>query len=184
MKIDLRNNKGFTRTPKFGVTPKGGGFTLIELLVVVAIVSLLSSIVMVSLNSARLKARNAMRISQIEQLRNAFSLALSDSPYPNVGTATVFTCLTTSCVWSGTTYNADATVDAYLSSYIKKPTDPSTSALVFNGFLYLTPNNWAGDHILPAGYYIAYMLEPGASNCGPGVLYNTGVNYIQCQLPL
>jgi len=32
MKNILKNKKGFTRTPKFGVTPKGGGFTLIETL--------------------------------------------------------------------------------------------------------------------------------------------------------
>ncbi|MFA5095388.1 MAG: prepilin-type N-terminal cleavage/methylation domain-containing protein [Candidatus Paceibacterota bacterium] len=34
-----QNNKGFTRTPKFGVTPKGGGFTLVETLVAISIFS-------------------------------------------------------------------------------------------------------------------------------------------------
>jgi len=38
MKNKLKNKKnGFTQTPKFGVTPKGGGFTIIETLIGVAI---------------------------------------------------------------------------------------------------------------------------------------------------
>lgn len=35
-----QKNGGFTRTPKFGVTPKGGGFTLIETLVAISIFSI------------------------------------------------------------------------------------------------------------------------------------------------
>jgi prepilin-type N-terminal cleavage/methylation domain-containing protein len=34
---------GFTHTPKFGVTPKGGGFTLLELLLVVAMMGLIAT---------------------------------------------------------------------------------------------------------------------------------------------
>lgn len=42
--------KGFTHTPKFGVTPKGGGFTLVETLVAVSIftVSVLALLVILS----------------------------------------------------------------------------------------------------------------------------------------
>lgn len=50
------------------------GFTLIELLVVIAIISLLSSVVMSSLNSARSKARDARRISDVKQLQLALNL--------------------------------------------------------------------------------------------------------------
>lgn len=54
------------------------GFTLIELLVVISIISLLSSVVWANLNSAKAKARDAKRLSEIKQLQNALILYASD----------------------------------------------------------------------------------------------------------
>jgi type II secretion system protein G len=54
------------------------GFTLIELLVVVAIIGLLSSVVMASLNSARVKARDAKRKVELKQITNALELYYND----------------------------------------------------------------------------------------------------------
>ncbi len=53
---------------------KQKGFTLIELLVVVAIISLLASVVMASLNSARVKARDAKRIAEKREVVTAMNL--------------------------------------------------------------------------------------------------------------
>ena len=50
------------------------GFTLIELLVVVAILGLLATIVAVSLTSARARARDARRVSDVRQLELALEL--------------------------------------------------------------------------------------------------------------
>jgi len=50
------------------------GFTLVELLVVIAIIGLLASIVLVSLNTARAKARDSRRLSDWHQITLAMEL--------------------------------------------------------------------------------------------------------------
>jgi len=62
------------------------GFTLIELLVVIAIVALLAAIVLVSLQKARSKARDAERVSDFSSLRQSFALYFDEvGRYPQPG---------------------------------------------------------------------------------------------------
>ena len=61
------------------------GFTLIELLVVIAIIGILSSAVLASLNSARAKARDAARMTQVQQMAKAIELYFLDNGrYPQI----------------------------------------------------------------------------------------------------
>jgi len=63
---------------------KIAGFTLIELLVVISIISLLSSVVLSALNSARSKARDAQRVQDLGELRKALALYYNDNGrYPD-----------------------------------------------------------------------------------------------------
>lgn len=58
-------------------------FTLIELLVVISIISLLSSVVLASLKSARSKAKDSKKISQLIEIRTALELYRSvNNTYP------------------------------------------------------------------------------------------------------
>jgi len=66
------------------VFSKKKGFTLIELLVVIAVISLLSSVVFASLNSARAKARDAKAIQEFRQVSVALALYFDKyGKYPN-----------------------------------------------------------------------------------------------------
>ena len=72
------------------------GFTLIELLVVIAIIGILSSIVLASLNTARLKSRDARRVADLRQVQLAMQLYYdANSQYPTTTAALVPTYIAT-----------------------------------------------------------------------------------------
>ena len=158
------------------------GFTLIELLVVVSIIGLLSSIVLTSLNTARVNARNASRNAAIEQLRTALMLGIGATGLP---ASNGWSCVSATCYGGWGSVPANATVDAYLSGNIQKPVDPSVGNRGGGGYAYIDPTAGALAPGFPAGYYLNWLLEavPVTSNvCGPGRVYTANADFIQCLL--
>ena len=78
------------------------GFTLVELLVVIAIIGVLATLVLLQLGTARARARDTKRISDVSQLRTAVEQFFEDNggKYPT------------------------AISQALLGKYIKVPLDP------------------------------------------------------------
>jgi general secretion pathway protein G len=106
------------------------GFTLVELLVVISIISLLSSVVLAALNSARVKARDVVRMSDMRQLQKAIeTYNIDKGHYPfdtSVNGGTYADCWQPNANWitdAGVGYNWSA---GYIS---KQPHDPSGACI-------------------------------------------------------
>jgi prepilin-type N-terminal cleavage/methylation domain-containing protein len=66
------------------MTKTAKGFTLIELLVVIVIIGILATLATVTLGSARAKARDARRVSDVKQIQTAAELFYNDAQaYPS-----------------------------------------------------------------------------------------------------
>lgn len=62
----MNNTKTMEETPK--------GFTLIELLITISIIALLATIIITTVNKARVKARNIATVQDARELKNALTL--------------------------------------------------------------------------------------------------------------
>jgi prepilin-type N-terminal cleavage/methylation domain-containing protein len=146
---------------------KQNAFTLIELLIVISIIGLLASIVLVSLNSARTKARDVRRQADIRQLMTALELyydtnnaypSARDGLYPNSG-------------WANSADASWATLQSQMSAFMSRPPiDPvnQTGGWAYTGvYNYSYYGGW--DYGCSQQWYIiVYKLEANLNVSSPG----------------
>lgn len=146
------------------------GFTLIELLVVIAIIGLLSTLAVVSLNSARGKARDARRISDVKQLSTIIEMEATEGTTPTpLNTCTGAFALTNTCTGPGQINQFSAYLD---------PTTPGTACTNTSGatcgYSVSKANGAAAATV--ADYQICFYLEEGAGSLtlGKNRIYTGG----------
>lgn len=110
------------------------GFTLIELLIVIAIIGILSSVVLASLNTAREKARDAKRLSDTRNVVAALELYYYDNDgYPPHG-GSQYDCNSSTCL---AVLTDELVTGGYLPSIPLDPTYGNTSS----GYRYCRVSN-------------------------------------------
>lgn len=152
---------------------KQKGFTLIELLVSIAIIAVLSSLVLTNYKISQIKARDAQRLNDMQQMQTALEIYYNhNGAYPILRGFSSWN----SYWWGGTGVNLSTSlVDG---GYIKSlPADPVNKENIGGG-----TNNYLGDNapIDEAYYYnssdgITYILGTNLEK-GGGAASNAG-NY-------
>ena len=140
------------------------GFTLIELLVVISIIGLLSTMAVISLNSARSKARDAKRVSDIKGLSTMLEMERANQgDTVGVGTCVLADALTYTCTGGELT--------AQVANF-KDPVTPATACTNTTtttcGYSISTA---AGAAAAAYGdYQICAYLENGSGGFGAGLI--------------
>jgi general secretion pathway protein G len=144
------------------------GFTLIELLVVIGIIGLLSTLAVVALGSARQKARDSKRLSDMKQIQTALELYFTDNNAYPASDSDGFvlgidaTCLNGNGLESGS--GCTGTSSIYMALIPKDPQYPTLT------YIYTSSGT--------TNYLIAAELEGSVNDLGPGVI-NATPNGIQ-----
>lgn len=153
---------------KLKITTKELGFTLIELLVVVAIIGLLAAVVMVSLSSARVKSRDARRLSDIQQIKSGLDIYYNlATGYPDAAT------------WN-TAQSSSAQILCTGTPTLKVPQDPLNLTFPSYAYTYTHGGNagtGCGDTVY-ANYKVQFQTEQDTSIGTAGTYWLSASNGI------
>ncbi len=151
---------------------KNQGFTLIELLVVVAIIGLLAAIITVATGNARLKSRDARRLSDIQQIKSGLDIFYSlGFGYPDTGT------------WNSV-QSASGELTCNSEDALKIPQDPLNQTNPLYAYTYTqggTAGSGCGGSVY-SDYKVQFQTE-GDTSIGPAGSYYLSPNGITTTAP-
>ncbi|MBX4197996.1 type II secretion system GspH family protein [Candidatus Parcubacteria bacterium] len=180
------------------------GFTLIELLVVISIIGLLSSIVVASLNSARVKAQNSVITTTVRQYVTAIRAYQFDKgklpmgTYPPLANGMRYclgrapngsTCLTGQINFYGAD---DPVLNSQLDDYYQALPSPNQNSITYGGEVNDGSLYFCQSYSLAAGnerctlVHLYWHLKGAGQNCvlAGALPLSDGVGATRCQLTI
>jgi len=156
------------------------GFTLIELLVVVSIIGVLSGIVLSSIKSANVKARNHARLAKVDQIAKGIEIGVTGTTNRLPYSSSPWDCIGKTQCYADATYPAgrydnNATLDNVIINGIAggiiSPDPIFTTGQWGDAVIYHSRRSAFAPN--PAGAYLLWVMEDqngdDTDSCGRGV---------------
>lgn len=132
------------------------GFTLIEMLIVIAIIGMLSTLAAITLGSARVKARDARRMSDLKEIQTALELYYTDENIYPAGNNIALGSANYACLNEISGFTTAGCLNPYMD---KIPADPKSG-----NYIYTRSSD---------SYTVTAALEGKINNLGPSTIHLT-----------
>lgn len=112
------------------------GFTLIELLVVITVIGILATLIVANFASARSRARDVRRKSDLNNIKKALRLYYNDyQSYPSASGGRIAGCGgagTAACLWGGSFATTGSNGTTYMQYLPEDPLNTGTNVYVYS----------------------------------------------------